>query len=127
MKIQLVLFFIALTTFLSCKRTITDTLQISQKNVILNSKGDSILITTKNTWFGFNGIYLNGAMLNIDVWTDPCKINYKDSVLQISSNSCDSLFIRMNKNQTSIIRELSIGIWRGDYNDGILISQNPMK
>ena len=102
----------------------SDIIKLSGKEFNFKSSGDSALITAKGKWWAINYVGLDTN--NIDIYsstTDACNFTYIDSNLKIVSKSCDTLFVKMNANNTNSDRTLHIGFWAGDYHDGIKIVQ----
>jgi hypothetical protein len=102
----------------------SDIIQLSGKEFNFKPTGDSVLISAKGKWWGINGVFLDTN--KIDVYsrgTDPCNFTYIDSNVKIVSKSCDTLFIKMNANNTNSDRILIIGLLAGDYYGGIKITQ----
>lgn len=132
MKIKLSYFLIAIivTIFFSCKKPLigqwSDIIQLSGKEFNFNSAGDSVMVTAKGKWWAISGITLDTNRINFNLTSsnDPCNFKYADNDIQILSKSCDTLFIKMNENKSNVSRTLHIGLWAGDYGDGIKIIQN---
>lgn len=102
----------------------SDIIQLSGKEFTFKSTGDSALVTAKGKWWGVNYVGLDTNTINVySSITDPCNFTYIDSNIKIKSKSCDTLFIKMNANNSDSARTLRIGLWAGDYHDGIKIVQ----
>jgi hypothetical protein len=127
-KIKAVLYtsILAAIAFIACtkKGKWSDIIQLSQKEFNFKSTGDSTLITAKGKWWGIAGVSLDTNMINVySSTTDACNFAYIDSNIKIVSKSCNTLFIKMNANSNLANRILKIGLWAGDYYDGIKIVQ----
>jgi hypothetical protein len=101
-----------------------DNIQLSGKEFSFSAGGDSVLITAKGKWFGINCVTLDTNKINVySSMTDACNFIYVDNNIRIESKDCNTLFIKMNANNTYSDRTLSIGLSAGDYFDGIKIVQ----
>lgn len=101
-----------------------DVIQLSQKDFTFKATGDSALITAKGKWMGLSCVSLDtNRIIVYGTSTNPCNLTYTDSNLTISTKNCDTLFIKLNKNNADSARVLQIGVWAGDYHDGIKITQ----
>jgi hypothetical protein len=102
----------------------SDIIQLSGKEFTFKSTGDSVSVTAKGKWWGVSYVGLDTNTINVNSsTTDPCNFTYSDSNIKIISKSCDTLFIKMNANNSDSARTLRIGLWAGDYHDGIKIVQ----
>ena len=126
MKVVLYTSILAVFALIACskKGKWPDIIHLSQKEFNFKSAGDSTLITAKGKWWGISGVRLDTNMINVySSTTDACNFTYIDPDIKIVSKSCDTLFIKMNTNQTLSNRTLIVGLWAGDYHDGIKIVQ----
>ena len=103
-----------------------DNILLSRKTATFSANGDSIIITSGETWWWVNFISINDKFMPIEnelqnqstnyfkVQTDSCLIERKDQ---------KTLFIRLNKNKYNRERKLQISLQAGDYFDGITVTQ----
>jgi hypothetical protein len=128
-KLALLVSLFLITIFSACKKEASigqwrDVIQLSGKNFVFNSTGDSIWVTAKGHWWAINCVALDTTKINVySSANDPCNFTYTDSNIKLISINCDSLFIKMNANHSSLDRVLSFGFYAGDYRDGIKITQ----
>lgn len=121
---SIILFFLTI----SCGKQIgkwKDNIKLSQKTAILNSKKNSIVITTESAGWWLDGITYNNT--NVDVrnitTTDPNFIvNHAD--FQIERKDGNKIIITMNQNTTNADRLLFIALQSGNYFDGLTITQS---
>jgi hypothetical protein len=102
----------------------SDVIKLSGKEFDFKSARDSVLVTAKGKWWAVSYVGLDTNTINVySSTTDPCNFSYSDSILKIIGKSCDTLFIEMNANHSGAERTLRIGLWAGDYHDGLEIVQ----
>lgn len=127
-KLLVITLVFIMTIIYSCKKPIigkwSDNIQLSGREFNFNSVEDSAIITAKGKWWGINYISLDTNKIFLDTSiTDICNFSYLDSNVEIESKNCNTLKIKMRENKTSSDRILRIGLWAGDYFDGIKITQ----
>jgi hypothetical protein len=102
-----------------------DNIQLSTKTAEFNAIGDSIIITTKGSWWWIVGISLDDSTKldfeGIDILSDQYKIvSYSYVVERRNSNT---LFVSLEANPKKTLRILKIFLEAGDYFDGVTITQ----
>ncbi len=102
-----------------------DNIKLSQKQVLLTSSHDSVLITTKGKSWWIDGISLNGDNVEFDKpLATKSDFIIKNTAFIIERKSSTEIHIEMTENQTGVERILNIGLQAGDYFDGIKIIQS---
>ena len=102
-----------------------DNIQLSTKTAEFDTRGDSIVITTKGSWWWIVEISLDDSTKldfdGINILSDQYKI-VSDSYVVERRNS-NTLFVSMEANPKKTLRILKVFLEAGDYFDGITITQ----
>lgn len=103
-----------------------DIIKLSTKNVEFSANTDSITITTKGDWWWINWISIGDSIYTYNNRKD---INLESNSYVIKEycfivkRSKNTLFVKLNENNTGIERLMKIGLEAGDYFDGVSIKQ----
>ena len=102
-----------------------DNIQLSTKTAEFNAIGDSIIVTTKGSWWWIVEISLDDSTKldfeGIDILSDQYKI-VSDGYAVERRNS-NTLFVSLEANPKKTLRILKIFLEAGDYFDGVTITQ----
>jgi hypothetical protein len=123
--ILLVIFSISL---LSCDRKDgdwDDNIKLSTKAVEFNAMGDSVVVTTKGSWWWVtevcvDGVYYNGFR-DVDLQSDSYIIDRDCFVVERRDKN--TLFIKVDENPLSIQRIIRVTLEAGDYFGHVTITQ----
>lgn len=125
----LLLAFIAITVSSCIDKVQTvgqwnDSIKLSTRKAHLSAAKDSIVITTKGTWWWVNDILVNGNYLVFNpVETE--KENFAINGDWFSIERCDNqkLIVRVAENRSPRERNIKITLEAGDYSDYIDVKQ----
>jgi hypothetical protein len=133
-KLKVIGIFIILITSYSCSNSDEpdrligdwdDNIKLSQKEAILSTEKDSIVITTEGERWWIDGISLNGSIIDFgEINTNTANFVIDETEFRIERKNSTEIHIEMTKNQTESERVLIIGLQAGDYFDGIQITQS---
>jgi hypothetical protein len=102
-----------------------DIIQLSTKTAEFNANGDSIIITTKGSWWWIKEISVddstNSNFNGVNILSDHFKIA-GDSYVVERRNS-NTLFVSLETNPKKTLRIFKIFLEAGDYFDGVTITQ----
>ena len=104
-----------------------DVIKLSTKNVNLAAKTDSVTITTEGDWWWITRIsfedssyvYYNRQDINLE--SDSYSI--KEDDFTVERRDKNTLFVKLNENNTGNVRSMNIGFQAGDYFDYVNIKQ----
>lgn len=102
----------------------SDNIQLKQKEFHFNPNGDSATIIANKFWWMIECVDVDTSRIFFYSLTDKCNFVYTDSILQLKSTNCNSLFVKLNANNKSTQRKLIISFMAGDYYDGVVIYQD---
>lgn len=102
-----------------------DNIKLSVKIAEFSAEADSIIITTKGTWWWINDIkinqtefyYFEGVNLESNHYTIQ-----QDDIL-VERRNATTLFIKAGANSTGVKRAITVGLEAGDYFDRVRITQ----
>lgn len=103
---------------------LNDSIKLSTRRAELSASNDSIVITTKGTWWWVNDILVNGNYLVFNsVETE--KENFAINGDWFSIERCDNhkLIVRVSENESEEDRNIKITLEAGDYFDHIDVNQ----
>ena len=102
-----------------------DNIQLSTKTAEFDAIGDSIIITTKGSWWWIVEISLDDSTKldfeGINILSDQYKIASNGYVVE--RRNSNTLFVSLEANPKKTLRILKIFLEAGDYFDGVTISQ----
>lgn len=128
-----------------------DVIKLSTNNVSLGSAADSVIITSKGTWWftniqtsskAYQTIWAEGDNVYPSSWyvgksdtlaykipsiIKDAQCTIKDDFFDIREIGSKSLFVKLNANKTSADRSVIIGIEAGDYFEDVTIKQSGKK
>lgn len=124
---------IGMVILISCKDKLNpigkwdDNIKLSTKSVELTAQADSVTITTEGDWWWVDGIsfqdstysYYNREDINLE--SDAYSI--KEDAFTVERRDKNTLFVRLNENNTGTERTMLIGLEAGDYFDHVSIQQ----
>lgn len=120
-------FVVSASSCLEGERSIgklNDSIKLSTRKADFSASNDSIIITTKGTWWWVNDISVNGNYLVFNpVETE--KENFAINGDWFSIERCDNqkLIVRVSENRSSKDRNIKITLEAGDYFDYIDVNQ----
>jgi hypothetical protein len=102
-----------------------DIIQLSTKTAEFNAVGDSVIITTKGSWWWIIGISVDDSIRldfkGVNVLSDHYKI--ADDCYVAERRNSNTLFIRLDANPKKTLRIVKIALEAGDYFDMVTITQ----
>ncbi|MFI1771941.1 hypothetical protein [Thalassobellus citreus] len=132
MKKIMILFF-GLLTLSSCldKKEIDgkwdDIIKLSTKNVELTHKMNSVTITTKGDWWWIDAVSFENSIYsyydNEDINLESDSYSIIEEEFLIKRRDKNTLFIKLNENNTGKERVMNITFEAGDYFDYVTIKQ----
>lgn len=101
-----------------------DSIKLSTNTASLSASSDSIVITTKGTWWWVNDILVNGNYLVFNP-ADTEKQNFEIQGDWFTIERCDNqkLIVRVDENESDEDRNIKITLEAGDYFDSIDVHQ----
>jgi hypothetical protein len=126
--LHFILLFIFSITLFSCERKDgdwDDNIKLSTKSVEFNAMGDSVVVTTKGSWWwvanvSVDSVYYYGFM-EIDLQSDSYIIERDCFVVERRDKN--TLFIKVDENPLTIQRIITVAFEAGDYFDYVTITQ----
>lgn len=105
-----------------------DSIKLSTHRADLSASNDSIIITTKGTWWWVNDILVNGNYLVFNpVETEKSTFSIHGNWFSIERYDNQSLIVRVNENKSNEERNIKITLEAGDYYDCIDVNQPAKK
>lgn len=103
-----------------------DNISLSEKEVTIGAESNSLVITTRGTWWWINGIGLD------DDWSydidgiDTTQDNFliEENEFTIERKNANEIHISLTENQSDVERTLTIGLQAGNYFDRIEVIQS---
>ncbi|PXV69134.1 hypothetical protein CLV62_101403 [Dysgonomonas alginatilytica] len=120
-------FVVSISSCLQEERSIggwNDSIKLSTRKADFSAAKDSVIITTKGTWWWVNDISVNGNYLIFNpIETE--KENFAIHGDWFSIERCDNqkLIVRVSENRSSEDRNIKITLEAGDYFDYIDVNQ----
>jgi hypothetical protein len=104
-----------------------DNIKLSTKNVSLTGETDSILITTKGNWWWIGGVTFNDSTYHYygreDINLESDSYSITEDGFLVERRSKNSLFVKINANNTGSERVMTITLQAGNYFDAVTIKQ----
>lgn len=101
-----------------------DSIKLSTHRADLSASNDSIIITTKGTWWWVNDILVNGNYLVFNpLETEKSNFSINGSWFSIERYDNQRLVVRVAENKSTIERNIKITLEAGDYFDYIDVNQ----
>lgn len=130
-KILIIFFSFFLLSSCSDKEEIEgkwdDNIKLSTKNVNLSSKIDSITITTGGSWWWIDSVSFQDSIYGYytreDIKLDADFYSITEDQFLIEKRNKNTLFVKLNKNNTGKERIMNITFEAGDYFDYVSIKQ----
>jgi len=114
----------------ACDRTTKDgdwddNIHLSVKTVNFNANADSVVVTTKGTWWWVSSVSVNGNYFNptedIDLESD--HYTFAKDCFVVERKDSKTLFIKAAANTTGSIRTIGVQLEAGDYFDAVTVTQ----
>jgi len=130
-KIIILLLGVLLMSSCSDKKNIdgkwSDIIKLSVKKVDFSAKADSVIITTKGDWWWIDEILFGDTIYSYngrnDINLESDSYTIKEDCFVVERRDKNTLFVKLNENDTGEKRVMTIGIEAGDYFDGVTINQ----
>lgn len=101
-----------------------DSIKLSTRTADLSAANDSIVITTKGTWWWVNDISVNGNYLVFNpVETEQESFTINGDWFSIERSDNQKLIVRVSENKSNQHRNIKITLEAGDYFDSIDVNQ----
>lgn len=104
-----------------------DNIKLSSNNVELTSKTDSVTITTEGDWWWIDNISLEDSLYGYygreDVNLESDSYSIIEEQFMVKRLDKNTLFVKMNENNTGEERIMNITFQAGDYFDYVNIKQ----
>lgn len=101
-----------------------DSIKLSTRKADFSASNDSIIITTKGTWWWVNDILVNGNYLVFNpLETEKSKFSITGDWFSIERYDNQKLIVRVTENKSAKKRNIKITLEAGDYFDYIDVSQ----
>jgi hypothetical protein len=104
-----------------------DNIKLSTKNVDFKSGADSVIIKTQGTWWWVDGISVNDSNYHYygreDINLESENYKITEDFFIVERQDKNTLFIKMDENNTGEIRLMNISLEAGDYFDQVSIKQ----
>ncbi len=130
---KIILPFIGLFIMISCsdkKDPIgkwDDNIKLSTKSVEFTAKADSVTISTKGNWWWIDGITFENSRYSYyqreDINLESESYSIKEDQFTVERRNKNTLFIKLNENNTGKERSMHISLEAGDYFDYVNIKQ----
>lgn len=103
---------------------LNDSIKLSTRRADLSASSDSIIITTKGTWWWVNDISVNGNYLVFNpIETERESFAINGDWFSIERYDNQKLIVRVDKNTSAEERNIKITLEAGDYYDYIDVNQ----
>ncbi len=105
-----------------------DNIKLSTKNVDFSSEIDSVTVTTEGDWWWIDGISFEDSTYSyyhrddIDLESDSYIITEEEFIVERRDKN--TLFIKINENNSGIERKMNISLEAGNYFDNVTIVQS---
>uniref|UniRef100_UPI00321666ED hypothetical protein n=1 Tax=uncultured Draconibacterium sp. TaxID=1573823 RepID=UPI00321666ED len=104
-----------------------DNIQLSKKDVVFTSKTDSVTITTKGSWWWIDNISFQDSTYSYygrdDINLESGSYYITEDDFIVERRDKNTLFIKLNQNNTGKKRNMDITVEAGNYFDHIFIEQ----
>lgn len=104
-----------------------DNIKLSTKNVSLKAKADSVLITTEGDWWWINEISFEDSTYSYyhreDINIESKYYSIKEYCFVVERRDKNTLFVKLNENNTGNERIMNISLEAGNYFDYVNITQ----
>lgn len=105
-----------------------DIIQLSTKNVDFAAKTDSVTITTEGEWWWIDGITFEDSIYSYygreDVNLEADSYSIKEENFVVERRDKNTLFVKINENNTGVERKMNISLEAGNYFDRVTIVQS---
>jgi len=103
-----------------------DIIKLSEKELSVNAESNSIVITTKGTWWWLNGIELDDNQNYDFSRTDTTQDNFliEETEFNIERRNANEIHIFLTENESDSDRILTVFLQAGDYFDRITVTQS---
>lgn len=127
-SLALSLLIIFSSTLISCISEIgkwDDNIKLSVREAEFNTSGDSILITTKGSWWWITDISVDTVYYYGFTGDNPDAESYsiKQDNVTVERRNKTTLFIKSGENPKNKTRKITVGLEAGDYFDRVIITQ----
>jgi hypothetical protein len=127
-SLALSLLIIFSSTLISCISEIgkwDDNIKLSVREAEFNATGDSIVITTKGSWWWITDISIDSVNYYGFTGDNPDAESYSiiQDNLTVERRNTTTLFIKSGENPLNKKRILTVGLEAGDYFDRVIITQ----
>ena len=130
-KVIILFFSIILISSCSDKKALIgkwdDIIKLSTNSVEFGAKTDSVSITTGGDWWWVNGITVNDSSYSVydreDVDLESDSYIIKEECFVVERRDKNTLFIKLDENETGDERVMIIALEAGDYFDHVVIRQ----
>lgn len=103
-----------------------DNIHLSQKTAEFKAVGDSVIVTTKGTWWWVDGVTVDGTdyynFTDVDIEASSYIIAQDCFVVERRNKT--TLVIKLDANPLNTARVVRVGLEAGDYFDSVTIIQN---
>jgi hypothetical protein len=101
-----------------------DNIKLSVKTDEFTSLADSVIITTKGSWWWISDITVNeNHFYGFGINPDSESYIIKQDCFIVERRDEHTLFIRLEENPLNVIRSVTVGLQAGDYFDRVTITQ----
>jgi hypothetical protein len=103
-----------------------DIIKLSTKSAEFISKADSVTITTGGDWWWINGISFEDSSycaFREDINLEADAYSIKEACFTVERRNKNTLFVKLNENNTGKERAMCITLEAGDYFDYVTIKQ----
>lgn len=101
-----------------------DSIKLSTRRADFTASNDSVIITTKGSWWWVNDILVNGNYLVFNpVETEKERFSINGDWFSIERCDNQKLILRVAENKSTIDRNIKITLEAGDYLDYIDVNQ----
>ncbi len=102
-----------------------DNIHLSQKTAEFKAVGDSVIVTTKGTWWWVDGVTVDGTdyynFTDVDIEASSYIIAQDCFVVERRNKT--TLVIKLDANPLNTARVVTVGLEAGDYFDRVTITQ----
>jgi hypothetical protein len=104
-----------------------DIIKLSTKNVGFTAEKDSVTITTGGDWWWIDGISFEGSKYHYyhreDINLESDSYSIMENCFIVERRDKNTLFVKLNENNTGNERSMNITLEAGDYFDHVNIKQ----